>query len=221
MDESNILTVTSLKDPPPGRRRSPAETRSLTDIEPHNSVDADPSEALTSYIAASILQEGYGVQAANHAVPLKVQDAVGRCLQEVSTTVQGEYPHWALPTYHSHKPRLSTTSSDSNRSSDYASWRNRRRISGRVGGHDNDPLLNDQAQGGLQLQGSGHRPLVQEKKAKALDGPQGYPCPFRRRNPVIFNVRDNEQCAKRPFSDIPELKYAMGIRLSSNEFSNH
>ncbi|KAK3940417.1 hypothetical protein QBC46DRAFT_260996, partial [Diplogelasinospora grovesii] len=33
-----------------------------------------------------------------------------------------------------------------------------------------------------------------------------YPCPFRRRDPVRYNIRDHEQCAKRPLSGMNELR---------------
>lgn len=33
-----------------------------------------------------------------------------------------------------------------------------------------------------------------------------YSCPYRKRNPLRFNVRDHEQCANRSFSDMPDLK---------------
>ncbi|KXX74658.1 hypothetical protein MMYC01_209264 [Madurella mycetomatis] len=40
------------------------------------------------------------------------------------------------------------------------------------------------------------------------DGPRiQYPCPFRKRNPVRFNVRDHERCAKGPFGSMSELRY--------------
>ena len=33
-----------------------------------------------------------------------------------------------------------------------------------------------------------------------------YPCPFRKRNPARFNVRDHEGCARAPFDSILRLK---------------
>lgn len=33
-----------------------------------------------------------------------------------------------------------------------------------------------------------------------------FPCPFRKRNPVRFNVRNHERCAKAPFSSLSELR---------------
>lgn len=202
-------------DPPPGRRRSFLdETSSLMDIKPHASCDADPSAALTSRIAASILREGYGVQATKSTVPLKVQDAVGRCLQEVTTTVEDEHPQWALPTYYADKFRSSTPSSDSDQFPDYLGLNSRKKNFKRAGDNSETPSRYDQAQDGRERRGSGHRGLSQRRKARVLDGSQAYPCPFRRRSPVIFNIRDHEHCAKRPFSDIPELKYAMDLYLS-------
>ncbi|ROW08460.1 hypothetical protein VMCG_03184 [Cytospora schulzeri] len=196
-----------LMAPPPGRRRSFLDkTNSLMDIKPHGTCDADPSEALTSRIAASILREGYGVQAAKSTVPLKVQDAVGRCLQEVSTTVGEEHPQWALPTYYADKFRSSTPSSESDQFSDYAGSNNSRRTFNHPGDNDEYLFRYDQAHNGRKRPGSGHRDLSQRRKPNVLDGSQAYPCPFRRRNPVMFNVRDHEHCARRPFPNIPELK---------------
>jgi hypothetical protein len=33
-----------------------------------------------------------------------------------------------------------------------------------------------------------------------------YPCPFRKRNPARFNIRDHEACARAPFDSIIRLK---------------
>jgi hypothetical protein len=33
-----------------------------------------------------------------------------------------------------------------------------------------------------------------------------YPCPFRKRNPVRFNVRDHGRCANAPFNSMYELR---------------
>lgn len=209
---SGILTASSLMAPPSGKRRSIlTQTTSLVDMKPHSSSDADPSEALTSRIAASILQEGYGVRAASATVPLKVQDTVDRCLQEVSTTVADEHPQWALPIYHPGYSRSATATPDFDQASDYSASNG---LNGTFDRPDDDsdvPFLYDQVQDGLERQGSGHR-VIQRKysvKDKALDAVQAYPCPFRRRNPVMYNVRDQEQCARRPFTDLQELRYVL------------
>ncbi|KAK4183737.1 hypothetical protein QBC35DRAFT_455987 [Podospora australis] len=43
------------------------------------------------------------------------------------------------------------------------------------------------------------------KKQKTVDG-QNLSCPFRKRNPTKFNVRDFQSCAVQSFPDIPQLK---------------
>lgn len=201
-----------LMAPPPGRRKSGlAKTDLLRDSYPHDTVDADPSAALTSRIAASILREGYGVRAAKATVPLKVQDAVERCLQEVSTTVQKEHPPWALPQYRPRdsKPYPGDSDSQSRTSevlSDPEAPVNRTRY-GASSGEDEDPFAYDNSKEGLYQKlygfGSGGRGM----RARLHEASKPYSCPFRKRNPVMFNVRDHEHCAKRPFFGMQELKH--------------
>lgn len=218
---SSALTATctiSLMAPPPGRRKNGlAKTDLLRDSYPHDTVDADPSAALTSRIAASILREGYGVRAAKATVPLKVQDAVERCLQEVSTTVQKEHPPWALPQYRSRDSKPYAGDSDSqSRTSEVASDpeapANRTRY-GVSSGEDEDPFAYDNSKESLYQKlygfGSGGRGM----RARLLhEASRPYSCPFRKRNPVMFNVRDHEHCAKRPFFGMQELKYVLKLQ---------
>lgn len=182
-------------------------------IEPSDTVDADPSDALTSQIASSILRERYGVDSAE-AVPLKVQDAVRACLRDVSSTVQDEHPQWGLPTYRSSKPfRSSMNGSDKSpkihgQSSDLEARRSRKRGHNQRGDNGDDPFTYDRRsnEDGLRNQCEGFREPTLKKKARLQDGLRGYPCPYRRRNPVLFNIRDHEHCAKRNFADMVELK---------------
>lgn len=213
--------------PPPGRRKSGlAKTDLLRDSYPHDTVDADPSAALTSRIAASILREGYGVRAAKTTVPLKVQDAVQRCLQEVSTTVQKEHPPWALPQYRPRDSKSYGADSDSqSRTSEQLSENDVSVSRARYGvssGEDEDPFTYDNSKEILYQKmygfGSGGRGM----RARLHDASRPYSCPFRKRNPVMFNVRDHENCAKRPFFGIQELKYVVdpkqrGLRLTCRQ----
>lgn len=200
--------------PPPGRRKSSlAKTDLLTNSNPHDTVDANPSAALTSRIAASILRESYGVRAAKATVPLKVQDAVQRCLQEVSTTVQKEHPPWALPQYRPKDTKAYATDSDSqSRTSEVVSDPELPARHARYGvssGEDEDPFAYDNSKESIYQKlygfGSGGRGM----RARRHDASRPYSCPFRKRNPVMFNVRDHEHCAKTPFLGIQELKYVL------------
>lgn len=47
---------------------------------------------------------------------------------------------------------------------------------------------------------------VQPKRVKRDEKESGFCCPFRKRNPVKFNVRDHLNCAIQPFSHFSLLK---------------
>lgn len=205
--------------PPPGRRKSSvAKTDPLRDSYPHT-VDADPSAALTSRIAASILREGYGVRGPKTTVPPKVQDAVQRCLHEVSTTVQKEHAPWALPQY---RPRHSAAyptdpdmqSRTSEQLSDHDAPGSRTRY-GASSGDEEDPFAYDNSKAPMYKNLYGFGKAGRGMRARLSDTSRPYSCPFRKRNPIMFNVRDHEHCAKRPFLGIQELKYV--TRLCSAE----
>jgi hypothetical protein len=203
--------------PPPGRRNSTKNGLAKTDLPrnsyPHDTVDANPSAALTSRIAASILREGYGVRGPRATVPPKVQDAVQRCLQEVSTTVQKEHPPWALPQYRSRDSNSYAMASDTqSRSSEQLSEHNA--SGGRIAycsssGDESDPFAYDNSKSSMckNLYGFGQGRRGSGMSARLSDSARPYSCPFRKRNPIMFNVRDHEHCAKRPFFGIQELKY--------------
>jgi hypothetical protein len=198
--------------PPPGRRKSGlAKTDLLRDSYPHDTVDADPSAALTSRIAASILREGYGVRGPKATVPPKVQDASQRCLQEVSTTVQKEHPPWALAQYRSRNSKpyatdLDTQSRTSGQLSENEVSESRARY-GVSSGDEEDPFAYDNSKGSMYKNLYGFGKGGRGMRARLSDASRPYSCPFRKRNPLTFNIRDHEHCAKKPFFGIQELKY--------------
>ncbi|KAJ3545429.1 hypothetical protein NM208_g2509 [Fusarium decemcellulare] len=65
---------------------------------------------------------------------------------------------------------------------------------------DENPLLEEAASFSVEDQSS-HTPS-EEENLKSIR----YSCPYRKRNPGIFNVRDYPACAGRSFSTIPLLK---------------
>lgn len=197
-------------------------------VEPSDTVDADPSDALTSQIASSILRERYGVDSAE-AVPLKVQEAVRACLRDVSSTVEHEHPQWGLPTYRSAKGSrsakngLDKSPKGHSRKANSDAPRSRKRGLTQPGEEDDDPFQYDRRKpgNGLGDQHDGIRELAVKKKAKLRDVFSGYPCPYRRRNPVLFNVREHEHCARRNFADMTELKSVYQLPLiTGHPFAN-
>ncbi|KAK3303924.1 uncharacterized protein B0T15DRAFT_398611 [Chaetomium strumarium] len=69
----------------------------------------------------------------------------------------------------------------------------------------------DTPDGGKRLKVSPQRPS--DKQSDSVR----YSCPFRKRNPVRFNVRDFQNCAVQGFPDIPQLKRDMGSRTALEE----
>ncbi len=56
------------------------------------------------------------------------------------------------------------------------------------------------------------------KKLKRRQGP--YSCPFRKRNPQRFNIRDHWQCAAKSYIDTSDLKYSTELYSGYWEVAN-
>lgn len=179
--------------PPPGRRRSGKQKMYTSISDSIKSIDANPSETLTSQIASSILQERYGVKGKG-AAPPKVQEAVRRCLQDVSKTIQTEHPQWDLPRYGEKnlKPMMAPGSSSQGRR------HGRERDVVRSADEEDDPFLYDR---------NDDKTTTGFHSEKSEDHAKMFSCPFRKRDPVLFNIRDHEGCARESFRSMLELKY--------------
>lgn len=177
--------------PPPGRRRSCKVTQDDScRPEPRETEDANPSEALTSQIASSIRQERNRVRASGEAL-LKVQ--------------QNEQPQWRALRHRGQKSESSIPASKSQSSTRVAQKSRSVPPGRRQSEDDDDPFAYDK----LNQDNFTRRSLspvggVQKNDRQVTV--HEFPCPYRRRNPVLFNIRDHEHCARRPFSDLGELK---------------
>ncbi|KAK0723323.1 hypothetical protein B0T26DRAFT_750602 [Lasiosphaeria miniovina] len=69
---------------------------------------------------------------------------------------------------------------------------------------DNDPNNNGSSDGNGP--GGGGGPGGKKPKLMSEPQDQNLSCPFRKRNPVRFNVRDHQSCAVQSFPDISQLK---------------
>lgn len=153
--------------------------------------DANPSKALTSQIASSVLQERHRVRGME-AAPLKDQ--------------QNEYPQRKTLKRRGQKSESSIAAAKSTPTNSPPKSRSVP-PRGRASDEDDDPFPYDKLdRNELARRTSTSLDLSSRKTGLELNV-QEYPCPFRRRNPVLFNVRDHEHCAKRPFPDLNELKY--------------
>lgn len=179
--------------PPPGRRRSCKTTQDDScRPEPEESEDANPSEALASQIASAIRQERHRARASD-APPPKVQytershgNTMKHRGQKSESSIAGPK---STSTNVAPKPRSVPPA--------------RRQIE-----DDDDPFLYDKLSRNDLSRRRSASPGTGVTKTGGQVNISEFPCPYRRRNPVLFNVRDHEHCARRPFSDLGELKYA-------------
>ncbi|KAK3381072.1 hypothetical protein B0H63DRAFT_523805 [Podospora didyma] len=127
---------------------------------------------LASRICNSILRERYKVDPDRSSKALRVWDAVARCLEEISDSID-------------------ISSSEDSSAGRY------QRINSSCNGE-----VTKRPQSSSDYRHSRH------ERSTSNAGPRvQYPCPFRKRNPARFNVRDYERCAKSPFDSMTELKH--------------
>ncbi|PKS09164.1 hypothetical protein jhhlp_003778 [Lomentospora prolificans] len=160
-------------------------------------------------ICHMILREVHGIESSYAPVPLKVVDAVVRCLEDIETVA---HQHgWssnrvcqAFPAGNSTWNSPGATSTSSSEQNGAGGANSRKRNSQQAGDGD-DGYFNDSYGGN-----GGDEPCspddMSRKKARTELQQAAFSCPFRKRNPLRFNIRDYEQCCRRPIIGIPELK---------------
>lgn len=185
--------------PPPGRRRSCKMTQDDScRPEPKESEDANPSAALTSQIASSIRQERNRARSSD-AAPLKSQQNERSQGSTMKHRGQKSESSIAGPK----KPSINVAP----KSRSVPPGR-------RQSEEDDDPFPYDKPLNRSDFaRRRSESPEIGVTKIGSQANKQEFPCPYRRRNPVLFNVRDHEHCARRPFSDLAELKYVFRYRL--------
>ncbi|KAK0629274.1 hypothetical protein B0T17DRAFT_597698 [Bombardia bombarda] len=199
-------------------RRAASETTETQEIQSvpsaiveHAQTEARNHEGLASGICNVIL-ENYGVDADNSSRTLLVRDAVTRCLDEISNLMEGTSPTY-FSSLHSPASVVSSLSAGgglsgrlSRQSAGRRSIYSKRRAQF-LGLPDDDNLGLDAWDDGSvsnSLHRAGRDSPVSDTRA---DNQLQYPCPFRRRNPVRFNIRDRPDCARAPFYSLTQLKY--------------
>lgn len=193
----------SLMAPPPGRKRSYKSIMAFpTTIDGFDSVDANPSEALTSQIASAVLKERHSLR--NRPIT-ETATSIPSVDNEHPISQLKESPEWESA-INCPAPPPARSSTAGSRSSSRASQRRlkskprgiqRYSPSGEATEDDEDPFVYD---GATQAKAPTSQICTEKDRFR------GYPCPFRRRNPIRFNIRDHENCGRKPFLDIAELK---------------
>ena len=171
-----------------------------------------PDDAVVEDLCERFLEQGFGMELSDLHDRSAAWRAVHSCLHELWEIIQADglrngihnAIHGSGPT------RSSTTGSETG---DQDGSRKRRRGFGEDGpGHDGAGHgSGEYGDDGDGDDDSGRRPRASEsgKRSKKPPVEEKYACPFRKRNPLRFNVRDYTPCALSPFSDIPSMKYAI------------
>lgn len=87
-------------------------------------------------------------------------------------------------------------------------WGGFPRQSDDAGSHARD--VREEPMGGLRRKRS-RAPTATTRVQDQGRAKASYPCPFRKRNPARFNVRDHETCAREVFGSIGDLRYVVPL----------
>lgn len=155
----------------------------------------------TEDICELILRRAFDVDLQDLTFATDALESVAHCLEELSTVVYG-CRSLGLPV------REAGAGGYNPGRSDYPGQlgqndRAKKRPNSRGNGSGNQPNEEEQKDDGSGDEGISP---VRSKKIKIEPPDNRYPCPYRKRNPLKFNVRDHNTCATTFFSDFTSLK---------------
>jgi hypothetical protein len=163
-------------------------------------------------ICEAVLREAFNVDLQDLTFAGDALESVAHCLEELSSVVYSDRslelaaPFRTVPSGDRSFPRSEEhgggddhrQAAQKSRGKRRASSRNDRNGDGWGAGEDQDD-----AHSGGEDKGSSPAP---SKKIRVEPPDNHYPCPYRKRNPLKFNVRDYNTCATASFSDFTNLK---------------
>ncbi len=148
-----------------------------------------------------------GIDSRKSMHALRIWDAVARCLEEISDSIDQTDSKSPFP---SSTQGPSSVASEASQTRDLGSSHTNRQSIASGGGSRRAGSVSSRRSSatvsGLLSHAETFSPAVSQVEPRAL-----YPCPFRKRNPALFNTRDHEICAKTQWHAISELRYAMDI----------
>lgn len=157
-----------------------------------------------------ILEAEFDIYLGEAQPPEDILEAVSVCLQQITLSLDGHRSSGVLVPFTvisasggNSSTSASTPAGASDHSSPSISTSKRRTVSnededGGDSNHSGEGRDEDDRQGSPWPQGQGS-----QKKPKT---DQSYPCPFRKRDPLVFNYHRFGRCVKGPFPNMPELK---------------
>ncbi|KXX75240.1 hypothetical protein MMYC01_208426 [Madurella mycetomatis] len=231
LDNTKIPDPATSKDERPQEGRVDSSRPEASVTEPHSPASAEslnlssengpvssykPDDGMIHEACGKVLKQVFGVELDDlilAGAASAAYDSVSYCLDELSHIVLNGCPDDASPLIcEATRETISSYSvpiGPAGGTADYFGG------GGENGGHNGSgggaPKRPNGGHGG---DGGGDGNAGGGKRQKVLTTAQGtlqsqglrLSCPFRKRNPVKFNVRDFQSCAVQPFPDIPQLK---------------
>ncbi|KAJ6784783.1 hypothetical protein PWT90_06232 [Aphanocladium album] len=160
------------------------------------------------------LQLVYGVDTPEHEPQLSnLRRMSARYIRELGDAI------WQSPAVDNEQPNSQGTEYSSNTSSPTDDRRSSQSGSSQSGSkRKQDDVPGDEGQGSGQ--GSGFGRVKKAKLGSRDDGNLRLSCPFRKRNPQRFNVRDHHSCAMTYFPKFAELRYEPSCRRNTRRRVN-
>ncbi|KAL1843045.1 hypothetical protein VTJ49DRAFT_3180 [Mycothermus thermophilus] len=187
---------------PPGRlghvSAAPSVNGDGDDVE-----DEDEEAKLLNEISSWVLRNTFGKDVDDCPAPLLIWDCTYRYLQELWTASQGGSLGYVQGTLGDGTPSPRYGGSPGSGNNDQPPsgqpGKGKRKADG---GSDDGSGLG----GGRDSQGDDDRDVSPASQAYSSKGMTNFSCPYRKRNPLRFNVRDYYVCATHSFADMSQLK---------------
>ncbi|GAB1319535.1 C2H2-type domain-containing protein [Madurella fahalii] len=163
----------------------------------------DEEARLVDEISSWVLRNTFGKDVDDCAAPLLVWDCTYRYIQELWTVIQ-EGRLGFVQTASGHGTPCSYgggTPGSGNNDQQHSGHHGKGKRKAEGGSEDGSGL------GGGDNQGDGERDISPASQAYSNKGAfSNFSCPYRKRNPLRFNVRDYYVCATHSFADMSQLK---------------
>ncbi|KAK1761548.1 hypothetical protein QBC47DRAFT_31199 [Echria macrotheca] len=188
---------------------SPSHMSDSSDtLDDTDAVPQQPDERLNQDVCDGLLKHLFGVELGDltSADAALVQNSVRYCMQELFRVVPAglaSFPPINQAAGYGESNGASAPGSGNNANSG-----NNGQGSGRGGskrGPDGQQHLGGDGSGDRGRRGNSKKPKLETAQSSQAED-KFFSCPYRKRNPVKFNVRDHQNCAVQSFPDISQLK---------------
>jgi len=177
-------------------------------------IEARPNEGLIEDLCNYVLQRAFNTELSEIHGRSDAWEVVARCWHELSRIIEAEENHNASACDGSEAPSCGASSASGSGSGSGGGHSGNGNGGGRKRANqytrDNDGSSGDgfnaDGSGGDDDGRSGDGAGMSSKKLKVVEADQKFSCPYRKRNPLRFNVRDHQTCANQPYTSMANLK---------------